>query len=717
MDSEQTPGVYPGLGLPIEYDNTDRPDRISRGDYYPIGARGEGSGAGTTYDILPVREVAMMLVMDRLTDKPNWHKKIFDDEITAKWRAEALAWPDDDLWSRATRGKSSGRFWGQEAGDETGEQREIENILNDECFDFVLGELRKKAEYFEKTRLIPTLDVGPAVVKSDTLVPPDLHEEIRKAFDTLRQDQSANPDWHPGTNEQVRNLIHPSMYPLVYNVTKAIQDEVVGVDDAITKWSGKGEIITGEIKEEAPPQSYSSIMYGNRGARGTWSHRFQWLPSNLHFNEDGSVRFTSYINGLHPEKYTQIYRTLERLVDKAIPAWDQCVCEVQGYEFQAKGRSESRIELGNYCDTEENNWSPNAPPPAEFIASFDKTQIEDFEELLEDEDEEQIAEEVWKHIRKPVQPAPKPHDFDSINYTPDPSTTLFAKYRATGLQIIVKMASIELSPENDSKADSAEFPLGSWHVEGQMNERIVGTALFYSDCENITDSSLEFRAQTAGTYLHDSMESVGQDSYHWMQSIFGTQLGSGNAPGIQNWGDVETKQGRLLAFPNIFQHRVRPFQLRDPTKPGYRRFVALWLVDPSTRIISTANVPPQRQDWWIESILGQTIKPGEPTSLDAQEQSSSPKDEMAPESTTTDPNLQAVHDLEIKAPFLAKTLREKLPAELFFDVSKRLADTKSLPMSEEEAKGYRLELMKARSMAKQEIEDTWQSNTYSFCEH
>lgn len=150
-----------------------------------------------------------------------------------------------------------------------------------------------------------------------------------------------------------------------------------------------------------------------------------------------------------------------------------------------------------------------------------------------------------------MQPHPKPNDFDTVNYAPDPSTTLFAKYRTAGLQVIVKMASIELTPESDGKSGSAEFPLGSWHVEGQMNERIVGTALYYSDCENITESSLEFRAQTEGTDLRESMESVGQDSYHWMESIFGTLLGGREQPGIQNWGDVETREGRLLAFPNI----------------------------------------------------------------------------------------------------------------------------------------------------------------------
>lgn len=175
------------------------------------------------------------------------------------------------------------------------------------------------------------------------------------------------------------------------------------------------------------------------------------------------------------------------------------------------------------------------------------------EELSGDEGddayEEEIAEKIWKHIRKPVQPRSKPNDFDNIDYAIDPSTALFAKDRATGLQVIVKMASIELTPESDGKPGSAEFPLGSWHVEGQMNERIVGTALYYSDCENITESSLEFRAQTEGYELRDNMQSVGQDSYCWMESIFGTLPGGRVDPGIQNWGDVGPRREGCWLFP------------------------------------------------------------------------------------------------------------------------------------------------------------------------
>lgn len=38
----------------------------------------------------------MMAIMDRLTDKPEWQRKVFDSEIVAKWKAEAMAIPDSE---------------------------------------------------------------------------------------------------------------------------------------------------------------------------------------------------------------------------------------------------------------------------------------------------------------------------------------------------------------------------------------------------------------------------------------------------------------------------------------------------------------------------------------------------------------------------------------------------------------------------------------------
>lgn len=87
---------YPGWNRDLRW--TDQRNG-ERGDAtYPMGIHYNCQGAES--EMLLMREVAMMLVMDRLTDKPDWHVKVFNDEIADRWRQEALAWPNDDLYSR-----------------------------------------------------------------------------------------------------------------------------------------------------------------------------------------------------------------------------------------------------------------------------------------------------------------------------------------------------------------------------------------------------------------------------------------------------------------------------------------------------------------------------------------------------------------------------------------------------------------------------------------
>ena len=88
-------------------------------------------------------------------------------------------------------------------------------------------------------------------------------------------------------------------------------------------------------------------------------------------------------------------------------------------------------------------------------------------------------------------------------------------------------------------------------VEGQMNEHICATALYYLDSENITSGNLSFRMQTSRDTGEDDEFHVSRDSYKWMERIYGTSFGYSNSPCLQNYGNIETREGRLLAFPNV----------------------------------------------------------------------------------------------------------------------------------------------------------------------
>lgn len=60
-------------------------------------------------------------------------------------------------------------------------------------------------------------------------------------------------------------------------------------------------------------------------------------------------------------------------------------------------------------------------------------------------------------------------------------------------------------------------------IEGQMNERICATALYYLDRENVTPSHLSFRMNTS-TEQEELQALVGQDAYSWLENLYGTSF-------------------------------------------------------------------------------------------------------------------------------------------------------------------------------------------------
>lgn len=263
------------------------------------------------------------------------------------------------------------------------------------------------------------------------------------------------------------------------------------------------------------------------------------------------------------------------------------------------------------------------------------------------------------------------------------------KFEASGLQVIVKMISIELTPEQPERS------AGGWHIKGLLNERICATALYYLDSENITDSNLSFRMQTASEQDRPQTVDFIVDSYHWMECNYGTTF-SASGSCVQNYGSVNTREGRLLAFPNVFQHRVSSIQLADPTKPGHQHVIALCLVDPHQRIISTANVPPQQQTWWLESVFG--------SSPDSQAQAA---DKLPADI------VRLLREKGVVLPRAAKERDAKLPSELRDMVRE---DWSLGTLSPQEAKEEQLKLMTERLVQQDTMEREWSRAKYSFRE-
>lgn len=228
-------------------------------------------------------------------------------------------------------------------------------------------------------------------------------------------------------------------------------------------------------------------------------------------------------------------------------------------------------------------------------------------------------------------------------------------YGQSGLQVIVKLANIHLTPEKP------RYEGGSWHIEGQLNERICASAIYYHSAENITESYLSFQH-----FLPQEVDVVYEQNHEeWLEIIFGCKQ---NGPTLQKIGHVLTKQGRLLTFPNTLQHLVEPFQLADPSRPGHRKILALFLVDPNIQILSTAHIPCQQREWWAESVRLRTQGP--------------------------------------------KNYLGKLPNEIWNMIVDMVEE---FPLALEEAKALRQELMNERTEYTRFHEDTIEP--FSLCEH
>ncbi|OQD81853.1 hypothetical protein PENANT_c025G01356 [Penicillium antarcticum] len=524
-------------------------------------------------------EILMMRLMNTITDKPEWDQKVYNEQITNKWRQEVA---------------QSGQ--------------DVTEIM----MDWVIKELQWKAEVLQNEGLTYVFDIG--VIKSDTAISEALKHELVEAvapFDNVPEEQK---DYHPGTNKKVVDLVHQSLFPVVYGHTHILRDKIIGLEDCLSS-VGQGELLP---------------VY-DKGRTTKYSRKFQWLPCDVELLENDECRITSYISNAHPIEHRALYGAVEKIIARAIPLWNKSLT-LPSYDV---GQRISYFEV-EYLEHKD-------PKPAE-------SDFEDQEEYWE-------KCEKWEATQPIKQPEPYGR-FKAPDYQePGNWTDLRSEYRESGLQVIVKLANIELTPENP------EYEGGSWHIEGQLNEHICATAIYYYDCENITESMLCFRGRGNDEALMDL--GYEQNRHEFLQQVYGfSGEGSYDTKGTtQELGGVVCKEGRLLTFPNVVQHRVSPFSLADRSKPGHRKIIALFLVDPHIRIISSANVPPQREDWGFERE-------------------------------------RTVDGL----------LSSKLPVELQYMVRKDLPKNY---MTMDEAKQYRLELMEERGAKSQSQNQTFE-NVYGY---
>ncbi len=155
--------------------------------------------------------------------------------------------------------------------------------------------------------------------------------------------------------------------------------------------------------------------------------------------------------------------------------------------------------------------------------------------------------------------------------------------RSKILQVIVKIGTINLD------ATKPDYPGGSWHIEGMPYEHIAATCIHYLDVEGITDSFLEFRKPV----LVNKYENYPQNDELYTTHHFGIEENSHHEGTMNRYlGLIKCQTGASIIFPNTLQHRVCEFSLVGVS--GVRTILALFVINPTKRIVSTLNVAPQQ---------------------------------------------------------------------------------------------------------------------------
>jgi hypothetical protein len=513
--------------------------------------------------ILTVRELHMLQFMNDVTERPDWHIKVQDGNCVREWQAET-----HERW----------------------------DLLDDMAIDWCITELQCAAAHYEENKWLGTFETSSRIIKSDRLVDEKLMEELRIAVEPLLNNSLR--EWRPDSNEQMLDLIDPSMYPLIFGKTRVLESDKIEVHDFLKFYGKPFHLQSQDVKEYWSDWHYQSYK----------SKYFQWLPTDVSFKRDGSsnVQIDSYINNLHPEAHSSLYMVIEKLISHSVPLWNHLVFlwDPENWDIVIAPPG-----IGGQPGLVPLRVVPFRPFFDQYIPhglqhSSDwpddrrrkKQKLERIQEYLKTKPEQmmydpQLSErenihQKWRSVRKPMHPNVNV-DWEDWNDEQMDPVELQSRFHLNGLQIIVKLSSIKLTPEQPNYIGE------DWHLDGMRNEYIVAASIYCYDVENVTMPSMQFQMETwlPRRLVQDTL--MVRDE---LETIFGISL---DDKGLQPLGSVALPKGRILAFPNTLQHKMNPISLQDKSKPGHCRFVTLLLVDPHERITSTAMVPPQQSGWLL----------------------------------------------------------------------------------------------------------------------
>ncbi|PWY81088.1 hypothetical protein BO83DRAFT_414378 [Aspergillus eucalypticola CBS 122712] len=517
---------------------------------------------------LTKREMAMLRLMQQVTEKPGWDAAVLDSNEMqiAQWYREATEGPDGHLISTA-------------------------------AWEWCLAELRDKARTWRETGRLLVFDSSSA---SRVLV-----HEGRTSLDNylwgsaeepagelpphplgLPQDRPHHLDRRPGQGGpescwwnrfqwlpcevkfnntdplDVRitsyvNNLHPGKHQKLYRYLELlIASSVSSWNEILFYGNTRGcrppRILTygcevHNYKEE--PKLFDALHYGPR-----------WQLQCDTYEEWEILRNTAreYIEGPEPLKWKRVEPLPDKpanLMDLLSPdQWDVPTHVCQVAKFKRTRRA----------------WFNHPEPGVSF--SYQQWKRGDFTGRAIH------AQGISKY------PDPLHHDRKL--------SQLEKQFQDKGLQVVVEITRIEIHPDNPIYNRERHF-----HTEGLRNDRIAATSLYVVECKNLTQVRLAFEHEDK---IHASeLQCQVPKALVAVYDVNFPERYEEEAPwALHTFGSVPLTEGHLLSWPNTYRSKLESFRSVDPRQPGNLTLIKLRLVDPHYRTCSTQNVPPQQHMWW-----------------------------------------------------------------------------------------------------------------------
>ncbi|KAJ1831831.1 hypothetical protein LPJ73_008063, partial [Coemansia sp. RSA 2703] len=242
---------------------------------------------------------------DAIRGKPNWTEKLKDAEIRARWSAEAKT-----------------------------------NGLNDSELAYALNKLDYFASFHDRETKIGMSTVEQVWV-SDSLIDSETEAQLKEYVSILEDIPDFKKDWHPNSNNQVLNLIHPSLFPLIYARSHVLTSPIPSPKDALSLSTFGQAPGNHDTWREFLKEHYRSaddedgsvyFMPAKPVVRQDYyyykpENKFCWLPTEFDVAENGETTIKSYINNLHPVKHAAFYPTIANIFSKFVPLLEQVLTD------------------------------------------------------------------------------------------------------------------------------------------------------------------------------------------------------------------------------------------------------------------------------------------------------------------------------------------------------------------------------------------------------